>query len=178
MRLLCFGDSNTYGYDPRSYFGCRYPAKVRWTDQLAEETGWEILNCGMNGQSIPGRPIQPPAADVLLVMLGSNDLLGGCSAEEAAARMEQFLTPLCSEYRHILLIAPPPMKYGDWVTEERLLTDSVRLAACYRVLAERLCIHFADAGAWNVALTYDGVHFSEAGHKSFAAGLLGVLKQL
>ena len=32
-RVLCFGDSNTYGYDPRSFFGGRYPG--RWTDLLA-----------------------------------------------------------------------------------------------------------------------------------------------
>lgn len=26
MRVMCLGDSNTYGYDPRSYLGGRYPA--------------------------------------------------------------------------------------------------------------------------------------------------------
>ena len=29
-RLLCYGDSNTYGYDPRSYLGGRYPDSIRW----------------------------------------------------------------------------------------------------------------------------------------------------
>ena len=29
MKILCIGDSNTYGYDPRSYLGDRYPAEVR-----------------------------------------------------------------------------------------------------------------------------------------------------
>ena len=24
MNVICFGDSNTYGYDPRSYLGGRY----------------------------------------------------------------------------------------------------------------------------------------------------------
>lgn len=177
MRLLCFGDSNTYGYDPRSYLGSRYPAKVRWTDRLEEETGWEILNFGMNGRSIPRGAIQLPAADGLMVMLGSNDLLGGCSVEDTALRMEHFLQPLLPRYPQVLLVAPPPMNYGAWVTEERLLTDSAQLAARYRALAETLCIHFADAGTWNVELSFDGVHFSEAGHKAFAAGLLGTLKQ-
>ena len=40
MTLLCYGDSNTYGFDPRSYFGGRYPAEVRWTHRLAQATGW------------------------------------------------------------------------------------------------------------------------------------------
>ena len=34
MKVICFGDSNTYGYDPRSYFGGRYDADIRWVDIL------------------------------------------------------------------------------------------------------------------------------------------------
>ena len=26
MKVICFGDSNTYGYDPRGYLGGRYEA--------------------------------------------------------------------------------------------------------------------------------------------------------
>lgn len=37
---MCFGDSNTYGYDPRGYFGDRYGAEDRWPDLLAKQTGW------------------------------------------------------------------------------------------------------------------------------------------
>ena len=33
--ILCYGDSNTYGYDPQSPLGGRYPPQVRWPDQLA-----------------------------------------------------------------------------------------------------------------------------------------------
>ena len=39
-----------------------------------------------------------------------------------------------------------------------------------------LGIRFADAGKWNISLAYDGVHFTEQGHRAFAAGLLEVLK--
>ena len=34
MRVCCFGDSNTYGYDPRSFLGGRYAAENRWVDIL------------------------------------------------------------------------------------------------------------------------------------------------
>ena len=46
MNVICFGDSNTYGYDPRGYFGGRYDAGSRWVDILAEETGWTVCNMG------------------------------------------------------------------------------------------------------------------------------------
>ena len=55
MTLLCFGDSNTYGYDPRSFPGDRYPADVRWTGLLAKATGWRVLEAGQNGREIPCR---------------------------------------------------------------------------------------------------------------------------
>lgn len=46
MKVTCFGDSNTYGYDPRGYFGGRYDAGSRWVDILAAETGWTVCNMG------------------------------------------------------------------------------------------------------------------------------------
>ena len=41
MRILCYGDSDTFGHDPRSPLGEPYPPEVRWTDRLAAATGWE-----------------------------------------------------------------------------------------------------------------------------------------
>jgi lysophospholipase L1-like esterase len=183
MRLLCYGDSNTYGYDPRSYLGGRYPSSIRWTDQLAQETGWEVVNAGQNGRTIPGPaaadrlPTVCGPADTLSVMLGTNDLLQGCSPQETTQRMEAFLTPLLGTYPHILLISPPPMQPGTWVTEDRLLTDSAALAKFYVNLARQLGVRFADADDWGVELLFDGVHFSESGHHAFAAGLLAALRE-
>ena len=42
-------------------------------------------------------------------------------------------------------------------------------------LARRLGIGFVDAGQWGVEMTFDGVHFTESGHRAFAAGLREVL---
>ena len=52
MNVICFGDSNTYGYDPRGYFGGRYDADSRWVDILAAETGWTVRNMGQNGREM------------------------------------------------------------------------------------------------------------------------------
>ena len=45
MKVICYGDSNIYGFDPRGWLGERYGADDRWVDILARRTGWEILNC-------------------------------------------------------------------------------------------------------------------------------------
>lgn len=178
MRIVCFGDSNTYGYDPRDNLGGRYGADSRWVDLLSKITGWQVRNRGENGRMIPSRFEQAERmlkanapVDIFLVMLGTNDLLQGARVCEVTDRMENFLIhvrPLCKQ---ILLVAPAPMQYGQWVTEERLLGASAQLGEAFRRLSERLDISFADAGQWNVEMAFDGVHFTEEGHQRFAEGI-------
>ena len=177
MKVICFGDSNTYGYDPRSYFGGRYDADSRWVDILAAETDWTVCNMGQNGREIPpAAPAFPDDTDLLIVMLGTNDLLQGRSPEQAAERLERFLVAVLLERSKILLIAPPPMTLGEWVSSQQLIDHSHTFARLCQALAEKLGIRFADAGEWGISLAYDGVHFTEQGHKAFAAGLLEELK--
>lgn len=88
--ILCYGDSNTWGYDPRD--ASRYPAEVRWTGVLAKKlgAGYRVIEDGINGRRTvwddpvnlcrngaeglgyalnSGKPL-----DLVIVMLGTNDL--------------------------------------------------------------------------------------------------------
>ena len=182
MRILCFGDSNTYGYDPRGFLDDRYPAEDRWVDLLRKQTGYEIINAGANGREIPRDPYALrllsayTPVDVFLVMLGTNDLLQGATAKEAAIRMEGFLNQLLPHCNNILLVVPPPMKPGAWVPSDVLVWESVQLAEEYKVLAEKLRISVIDTRSWNVELAFDGVHFTEAGHHTFVENLLSAIR--
>jgi len=177
VNVICFGDSNTYGYDPRGYFGGRYDADCRWVDILAMETGWIISNMGQNGREVPSAvPAFQDDTDLLIVMLGTNDLLQGRSPDQAAERLEHFLSGVSLDRSKLLLIAPPPMTLGEWVPNQQFIDDSHTFAKCCQALAEQLGIRFADAGKWDISLAYDGVHFTEQGHKNFAAGLLEELR--
>ena len=188
-RLLCYGDSNTYGYDPRSYLGGRYPKTVRWTG-LLEAEGWKVINKGENGRSIPrlSREIDAAVqticgteADILAVVLGSNDLLQGSTAKVCGERMERFLSAILTrapETPNILLIAPPPMAPGAWASDPETVEESRKLAGPFEATAHQLGVSFADAGAWNIGLSFDGVHFSEKGHLSFAKGIQKALNTL
>lgn len=178
MKVVCFGDSNTYGYDPRGWPQGRYEKEDRWVDILEEKTGWDVQNFGLNGREIPKRVAAMPAGtDMFIIMLGTNDITLGIGPEAAAKRMEVFITGLDIAREKILLIAPPPVRMGQWVQEQRLIDDSVRLAPLYEELASRLGTGFADAGKWDVAMSYDGVHFTEEGHRNFAEGLYEFLEK-
>ncbi len=88
--VLCFGDSNTYGYNPEN--GKRYPEGIRWTSRLQQLLGEEyrIIEEGCNGRTTvfedpkegwkKGLPYLRPClnshkpVDIVILMLGSNDL--------------------------------------------------------------------------------------------------------
>lgn len=190
-RILCYGDSNTFGYNPHSYWGDPYPDDVRWTGIL-QANGWDVINCGQNGREIPSNDGELSAVerlistampvDIVAVLLGTNDFLTHphFTAEDVTSRMRLLLQRILAtnwEIR-VLLIAPPPMRSGEWVPDSRIVTESVRLAPCYRALAQQLGVLFADAGAWDVALDFDGVHFRPEGHAAFARNLMKTLDTL
>ena len=187
MKILCFGDSNTFGYDPRSYFGSQYPAHHRWVDLLAAKLDCEAVNAGEKGRAIPGnkrlredfRRILAKAEpiDLLVIMLGTNDLLQDTSPEATAKRMEIFLNHIPLEKSQILLIGPPPMKMGEWVPYQALVEASEDLCHRYNALAQKYGVDYAEARDWNVTLTFDGVHFTEEGHRAFAEGLQTIYKK-
>ncbi len=95
--VLCFGDSNTWGYDPAataaSPMPVRYAPEVRWTGILAKELGaaFRVIEEGQNGRTTVhddptawanrnGRDYLPSCleshkpVDLIILMLGTNDL--------------------------------------------------------------------------------------------------------
>lgn len=184
-RILCLGDSNTYGFDPRSYFGSRYPAEIRWTDRIARE-GYTILNEGENGRRILREDSFPMVNRIIrdssplsgiIVMLGTNDILTGAAARQAREHMGRLVSfvATCTEPEKVLLLAPPPLKRGEWVQDDRLIRESENLGKEYAELARMCGIGFADAGEWGIDLTFDGVHFSPEGHRRMAQKIRDIL---
>jgi lysophospholipase L1-like esterase len=92
--IVCFGDSNTWGYIPAT--GKRYPKEIRWTNILQQELGneYEIIEEGLNGRTtVWDDPIDADydanrngkaylgacikshfPLDLIIIMLGTNDL--------------------------------------------------------------------------------------------------------
>ncbi len=90
-RIICFGDSNTWGYDPQT--GSRYDEETRWPMVMQKLLGddYQIIEEGQNGRTIAsedpwewgnkkGMDYALPMVeshhpfDLLIIMLGSNDM--------------------------------------------------------------------------------------------------------
>ena len=89
-RILCFGDSNTWGYDGQT--GLRFAEDVRWTGVLQKAFGPRIYVClrrGQNGRTtVFADPVEGSKSglaylepcletanplDLVILMLGTND---------------------------------------------------------------------------------------------------------
>lgn len=189
-KILFYGDSNTYGYDPADFYENRYPAEKRWISILQGilENEWEICADGMNGRKIPelkydGERLNKliralPDPDIFAVMLGTNDILSTMcpNADEPVRKMQKLLEFLMQKKKSscILLIAPVPV--GDVKIRNplfhRYYEESLRMNAGFCNLADACDLLYADAGNWEVELGADHVHFSENGHRRFA-GMMG-----
>lgn len=122
-KIIFYGDSNTYGYDPANYLTGRYEKEHIWTYMLKDKlgAGWMVMNEGMNGRQLPKRKEELEYVKILLnrldrrdyfvIMLGTNDILLTLNpdARRAEERMEYFMSWISSRPDHpeLILIAPP-----------------------------------------------------------------------
>ena len=189
-KLILFGDSNTYGYDPRGFLGGRYPEEVRWTTHIKEalKDSYEIVEEGMNGRMLPElgyglftTVIQGLSReDVFVMMLGTNDILltNHPNVDATLQRLDSILSYVSKNcLATFILIAPPYISALDH--EMQLYHDcSVEMNEGYMKLAKTHNIKAIDAGCWNIEMGYDGVHFSIEGHKKFSEFLLKSLAEI
>jgi|SRR5579884_42748 len=141
--LVCFGDSNTWGYAPGTN-GDRLPREVRWPVRLAAALGpeWEVIPEGLNGRTaavespveegrngvtyfLPCLRSHKPV-DLVVVYLGTNDV--SFLNDELVARSVGRLVKLARASDtgpgagppDVLVVCPPPFAgrtLGPWFAQ-------------------------------------------------------------
>lgn len=131
-RILCYGDSNTFGADPEG--GCRFDEKTRYPRRLAAllGLGYEVIEEGLPGRTtvyetfvdsyVNGRTYLYPCLlshmplDLVIIMLGTNDLSTGARvnayyAAAGAERLVNLIRQVSMEQQmscpKILIVSPP-----------------------------------------------------------------------
>ncbi|MEQ1531246.1 MAG: SGNH/GDSL hydrolase family protein [Methylococcales bacterium] len=190
--ILCYGDSNTWGYIPGT--GKRYPFPVRWTSILAKQLGenFRVIDEGLSGRYTvwdepfrPGRngaglllPIlqshQP--LDLVIVMLGTNDVLhfkdntAYDAARGAALLVDIIQKSTCGINDlppQVLLVSPPLMSSLSAKLALKchgLPEKSAEFAHYYAEVAQTSQCFYLDAAGHCQPSSIDGVHLDESGH--------------
>ena len=189
-KMILFGDSNTYGYDPRGFLGGRYPEDMIWPSLVRRELSneFEIIEEGQNGRTLPLSSsllfkrlvAETSSEDYLVMMLGTNDILlvSNPNAVQPAIALEQILSYVVANCKgHFILIAPPYI--SDIYPDLKPYHDcSVEMNSRFLNIAEHYNIPAFDAGTWDIPMGSDGVHFSVEGHKLFAQKFLESINSL
>lgn len=195
--VVCFGDTNTWGYDNRN--GNRLPYDQRWTGLLAKELGPEfrIIEEGLPGRATVEDPVEAgknakthigpcleshEPIDVFVMMLGQPDLKKRFSltAYDIAMGIENLAKTVLSSHAGINKAAPKllimsPVQVGTvkgsimerWFSPEDTQERSAALPALYREIADTYGAAFLEASS--VAKTApDAIHIDNDSHLSMA----------
>ena len=204
--ILCFGDSNTWGYEP--LVARRYPADVRWTGVLQNSLGsdYRVIEEGLNGRTTfineDERPLRSGSdvlpiileshrpLDLAIIMLGTNDLK--LEFNLTVAEISQGAKTLCefvmnSEYLEdhppeILLISPTHIGHNILPEDKEFFDQargkSLQFAEHFEKAAAELGVHFLDAARVVKVSEVDGVHWDANQHKAFGEFLSGLIQKI
>jgi lysophospholipase L1-like esterase len=202
--ILCFGDSNTWGY--ASVDGGRYSAEQRWPALL---TGLLPAECRIVEQGQPGRStfFDDPSAgfvrgsddlqlclekyqpDYIVLMLGTNDLKASFaqSGEDISRNAAKLVRQIqqgnwlkSPKNVEVLLVAPPVIfevgYFGQLFAGGA--EKSKEFSGYYALRAKELGCAFFDADSVVTSSAIDGIHWEVEQHRNMAQGIAAKLKQI
>jgi lysophospholipase L1-like esterase len=203
--ILCYGDSNTWGFDPTGV-GARFPRDVRWPNRLAAAlgTGFEVIAEGLNGRTatldspvVDGRngltyllpclhshmPI-----DLVVIYLGTNDLGDRYSlpAPDVAGAVGRLVRVVRTSESgpdggapQVLVICPPPFARLD--PEGSFANSSEKSRKVGRHFAEMTALMGCELLDLDGVASYsdlDGIHLEADGHAAVAEAVEPIVRRL
>lgn len=203
--ILCYGDSNTYGYDPAS--GTRYPMDVRWPGVLRSELGegYHVIEEGLGGRTTVwddeieehrnGKTYLYPCIeshaplDLVIIFLGTNDLkyrfhLGAFDIAESVGKLVDIVrrsdAGTGGRAPGVLVICPSVITETGELVE--MFRDGRKTSLGFRAEFTRMCggrevpLLFADDVAQVSPI--DGVHFSPDAQKAIGRMVASGVREL
>lgn len=203
--ILCYGDSNTWGFIPGVRE--RYPADIRWTGVLQAELGsaYHVIEEGLNGRTtVWDDPVGDHASglqyfypclqshkplDLVIIMLGTNDLkyrfhLNAFDIAESVGRLcaiaRSSLTGPAGSAPKVLAACPAPItETGEFLEmfEGGARTSRVLHRAFERMGKELdVPVFFVDEVA--ASSPVDGIHLSREAHAAIGGVMAERVKSL
>ncbi len=203
--IMCFGDSNTYGFIPGSG-GARYDEHSRWTKLLQKRLGdaYYVIEEGLNGRTTifddldkrfmngseylemcvaTHRPL-----DLVILMLGTNDAkeryhAGPAEIAKGLEKLVRILRDPGIYHNHVLVISPIHIResivsseYGIAFNGLEGKVKSEGLAVEYEKVAKEYHCFFLDAAAYAKADDRDAIHLDAKDHAALAEAIYHKIK--
>ena len=196
--VLCFGDSNTWGYVPGTDGG-RWPREQRWPVRLQAALGaeWDVIAEGLNGRTAT---VDSPVAegrngltyllpclhshmpiDLVVIYLGTNDAGDRYSlpAETVAGAVGRLVRVVRTSEAgpgysapQVLVVCPPPFGKLDPEGSFANAGDKSRqLGHWFAEMCEQLDCELVDLDGIASYSDLDGIHLDAEGQAAVAAAV-------
>ena len=199
-KILCYGDSNTFGYNPVD--GSRFDEKTRWTALLQENLGsdYEIIEEGMCDRTgiadndkgflfsaqrhFPKMITKVKDIDLLILAIGTNDLQFkyDLTVHQFENGLEKLIVTAKNHVRRILLI--PPVVLNDNILEGNFnfqfnstsISKSKKVGKIYKKLSNIYGLNYFDINNFVKPSNADGLHYDSEGHNIISIKLSDYIK--
>lgn len=201
-KILCYGDSNTYGFNPEDIG--RYNKDERWSGILSELLpDFEVIEEGMNnrmgffespeGLEQSGSKYLPillesnKDIDIFILALGTNDAQFFYNLDEQIAQkgLEYLINTIYQANKNTKIIIIPPVKIEENILngffksqfDKESINKIRRIFPIYKDTANKMnCLYF-DFNEYTKPSEYDGLHYSKESHKIIAQNLAEFIRQ-
>jgi lysophospholipase L1-like esterase len=203
--ILCYGDSNTWGYNPATQ--TRFSRDERWAGVLRLELGddYLVIEEGLNGRTtvwddpiegykngkeylIPCLTTHKPL-DLVIILLGTNDLkkrfsLSAYDIANGAGVLVDIVqksdTGPDEKAPQLLLLAPPPIARLSEYAEmfEGAEPKSRKLSEHFRRVSVEYGCELLDTAGIIVSSDIDGIHFEAQEHRKLGQAVAERVRKL
>lgn len=198
-KILCFGDSNTFGFNPEN--GKRFDEQTRWAGKLkiALKNKFEVIEKGANNRCgftenkestelsglIAIKKYLELKPDIIILAVGINDLQKIYDNDEKAIYFG--LKALVEEIKkennpNIILLVPSAIKenilnsFFNTLFDEKSIEKSKKLPKIYQKIAKEFELDLLDLNNIAETSSTDGLHYDVEGHKKIADKLIEFIK--
>ena len=198
-KILCFGDSNTFGYNPNN--GSRYNENSRWTGILKNlcKNNYEIIEAGCNnrtafsnnpdGIQFTGYMILPEylkeSYDIIIFAIGINDLqkFYNPTLEEFETGIENLIKKIRESLPNCNIIILSPSHITEnilnsnfrFMFNQTSIEKSKQITPIYEKIANEYNCKFLDLNKIVIPSEIDGLHYEIEEHKKIAQNIITML---
>jgi len=194
-KILCYGDSNTFGYNPKD--GTRFDENIRWTSILQKELGieYKVINEGMCDRTgfvnnpkgflfsapkhFPKLISRSNNIDILILWIGTNDLQFqyNISTGMIERGLENLIKLAKTNIKNIIIISPVIL--NDVILngpfncqfDKTSIVKSRKIGRIYRTISNVYQCNFFDINKYTTPSSLDGLHYDSISHQLIGKNL-------
>ena len=199
-KIICYGDSNTFGFNPKD--GSRFDENTRWTSKLQNILGndYNVVNEGLCDRTgfvnnpkgflfsaqkhFPKMITKTDNIDLIILAVGSNDLQFQYDVSFGAIEkgLEKLIN-IAQEKTENIIIVPPVMLsekvlegFFSYQFDKTSIIKSKKVGRIFRQIANVYHCGYFDINKITSPSDYDGLHYDENSHILIAEKLVNFIK--